>query len=105
MSRAGFFGHDEWDVIDVENRVTETTYNGIFTDGDNGVVGIINVEKFFVKVGDIVGISKFACADMRVLADPRGDVQFVGWRANIEWLFGKFGMMVLLGRVNCLLEG
>ena len=62
--------------------------NGSSADGEDGVVGVIDIGHLLVKNRDVVGISKFTCAEKRMLTDTRGDVEFVCRRSDIEWIFG-----------------
>ncbi len=80
---------DQGNLVDVEDRVMEPTYDGTFADGENGVIGIIDVDHLLVKNCDVVGIGKFTCAEEQMLTYSGGDVEFVGRRSDVEWIFSN----------------
>jgi hypothetical protein len=77
--------------VHIENWIAETTEDGAFAYGEGGVIGVIDIDHLLVEYCDIICICKFAHAEERMLTDAWGDVEFVGWRSDVEWVFGKFG--------------
>jgi hypothetical protein len=75
-------------LVEVEDWVKKTTKNGSFANGEDGVVGVLDVDHLLVKNRDVVGIGKFACAEKRMQTEPRGDVEFVCRCSDVDWLFG-----------------
>jgi hypothetical protein len=57
-------------------------------DGEDGVVGVVDVDHFLVKNRDVVGIGKFTCAEKRMLTDTGGDVEFICRHSHGKWVFG-----------------